>query len=128
MASTSRLCSGLLGTAAGPVSPPARIVSRDVSLRPPLVFSPPWHLRQFAWRIGRTEVSKNATPPTSSAARVVAAGPTAQTPRSVSRLRRDQRQKRDTNPPIQFLRDAKRHPHARGGRPDLSNTHVRPVL
>src|SRR5262249_1486860 len=43
------------------VSPPLRIASRLVRRRPPRSFPSPWHLKQFAFRIGRTSRSKKVT-------------------------------------------------------------------
>src|SRR5947209_6067372 len=56
-----RLASGLPTTAAGPVSPPCRISSREVRRSPALVFLPPWQSRHLATRSGRTSFSKNSS-------------------------------------------------------------------
>ena len=61
MASTSRLFSGLPGTTAGPVEPPASIVARASSRSPPFCLVGPWHPWHRAARIGRTLFSKNST-------------------------------------------------------------------
>src|SRR3954447_4447653 len=62
MALRSRLLGGASRETAGPVSPPLRMLAREVRRRPPLILaSAPWHLKQVVSRIGRTCNSKNCS-------------------------------------------------------------------
>src|SRR5262245_5284113 len=55
------LAAGSPATAAGPLSPPLRMSDRELSRRPPLVFSAlPWQLQHFSTSSGRTLFSKNS--------------------------------------------------------------------
>src|SRR5262245_10246492 len=57
----SRLRSGAPGMTAGPRSPPLSSAARESTRRPPLTFSPPWHLKHCCARTGRTFSSKKVS-------------------------------------------------------------------
>ena len=59
MARISRLSSGLPGTIAGPDLPPARILSRESSCKPPS-FESVWQAKHCVAKTGRTRSSKNS--------------------------------------------------------------------
>jgi hypothetical protein len=58
----------LLGTTAGPVSPPLRMSAREVSFSLPLGRTSPWHVPHFSTSRGRTSFSKKSPSPTGGSA------------------------------------------------------------